>query len=74
MSRIRVLVVASEARLTRSLIRSLPARGPVSVLDRVTDVPDGLPDITDNDFELQVGIVSFEPISPGAFYRVQLDT
>jgi hypothetical protein len=48
--------------------------GAQSVLDRVTDVPDGLPTITDNDFEVQVGVVAFAPITPGAFYRVQLDS
>jgi len=48
--------------------------GAQSVLDRVTDVPDGLPTITDSDFEVQVGVVAFTPITPGVFYRVALDT
>ena len=34
----------------------------------------GLPTVTDNDFEVQVGVVAFDPITPGAFYRVHLDT
>jgi hypothetical protein len=54
---------------------SIPGTGGAeAVLDRVTDVPDGLPTITDNDFEVQVGVVGFAPITPGVFYRVQLDT
>lgn len=54
---------------------SIPGTGGAqSVLDRVTDVPDGLPTITDNDFEVQVGVVAFAPISPGVFYRVALDS
>ncbi len=48
--------------------------GSQSVLDRVTDLPDGLPTIEDRDFEVQVGVVSFAPITPGVFYRVALDS
>jgi len=48
--------------------------GAQSVLDRVTDLPDGLPTIEDRDFEVQVGVVSFAPIAPGVFYRVALDS
>jgi DNA-binding NarL/FixJ family response regulator len=54
MSRIRVLVVAPEGHLARNLSRSLPPRGPVSVLGPVGDEADAIEALSTNEVDLVV--------------------
>jgi DNA-binding NarL/FixJ family response regulator len=54
MSRIRVLVVAPDPRLARSLTSALPARGPVTAIGPVADETDAIVALTDGAAELVV--------------------